>query len=136
MIDPVKFEFNGETYQVLPHTGFEAMDLDRKVADVFARLASRVDVAPDSPEYAQRYFVAQGETFASYSREEYRDLVEDTFRRVTVATPGKKNVSLATAEAVADHFASRFADLYNVMFEVWRANRFSPFAAPAPAAGA
>lgn len=127
MTQPENFELDGESYQLLPHTGFAALDLDRKVTALFGRLAVATTAEPGSDEYSREFFSALGRTLEGYTQREYRDLIESTLSRVTVTTPGKKNVSLATADAVAEHFAGRYAGLYNVLFKVWELNRFSPF---------
>ena len=36
---PINFKVGDEEYQLLPHTGFEAIDLDRKVLGVIGRMA-------------------------------------------------------------------------------------------------
>lgn len=129
MIEPLNFAMGGEDYQLLPHTGFQALDLDRKVSALFGRLAARVSVEadPGSPAFSAAFFAALGEALEAYTPSEYRWLVETTLSRVTVTTPGKKNFSLSTADAAAEHFAGRYAELYNVLFKVWELDRLSPF---------
>ena len=129
MIEPLNFAMGGEDYQLLPHTGFQALDLDRKVSALFGRLAARVSVEanPGSPAFSAAFFAALGEALEAYTPSEYRWLVETTLSRVTVTTPGKKNFSLSTADGAAEHFAGRYAELYNVLFKVWELDRLSPF---------
>ena len=128
MLEPLNFELGGESYQLLPHTGFAALDLDRKVTALMGRIVG--NAGADSDDFPNRIFVALGSALSEYSPSEYRDIVESTLSRVTVTTTGKKNVSLSTSDAVAEHFAGRYADLYNLLFKVWELNRFSPFAQP------
>lgn len=131
MLGPLNFEMGGESYQLLPHTGFQALDLDRKVSALFGRLAARVSVEaePGTPAFSASFFAALGEALEAYTPSEYRWLVETTLSRVTVTTPGKKNFALSTADAAAEHFAGRYAELYNVLFRVWELDRLSPFGA-------
>lgn len=126
-MQPINFKIGDDEYQLLPHTGFTAIDLDRKVLSLFGKMYGSAEAINE-----QNAFVALAEAFESFSSSEYRWLVETTLQRVTVVTSGKKNFSLGTAEAVAGHFAGQMQNLYAVLFEVWKQEKLSPFAtAPA-----
>lgn len=121
---PVNFNVGEEEYQLLPHTGFEAMDLDRKVLGLVGKMALNGDLLEDDI-YAM---AALSTTLSDLGSSDYRWLVETTFRNVTVVTPGKKNVSLSDIDAVAEHFAGHMNDMYTALVGVWKAERLSPFA--------
>ena len=44
---PINFKVGDEEYQLLPHTGFEAIDLDRKVLGVIGRMAMNGAIMDD-----------------------------------------------------------------------------------------
>ena len=108
---PVNFKVGEEEYQLLPHTGFEAMDLDRKVLGLVGKMARNGDLLEDDI-YAM---AALSTTLSDLGSSDYRWLVETTFRNVTVVTPGKKNVSLSDIDAVAEHFAGHMNDMYTAL---------------------
>lgn len=123
-MNPVNFEINGESYQLLPHTGFEAIDLDRKVLGVIGRMARNGGMLDDD----MGAFAALSDTLSEMPSSDYHWLVQTTLKTVTVTTAGKKNVTLSDADAIAGHFAGRMNDLYTVMLRVWKEEKLSPFA--------
>lgn len=129
-MDPINFKVGDEEYQLLPHTGFVALNLDRKVLGLFSRMYS--GAAVDS----ENAFFALSDALESFSDSEYRWLVETTLSRVTVVTPGKKSFSLNNEKIIAEHFAGQMQNLYAVLFEVWKGEKLSPFAtAPSDPSG-
>lgn len=124
-MNPVNFEINGERYQLLPHTGFEAIDLDRKVLGVIGRMARNGGMLDDD----MGAFAALSDTLSEMPSSDYHWLVQTTLKTVTVTTAGKKNVTLSDADTIAGHFAGRMNDLYTVMLRVWKEEKLSPFAA-------
>lgn len=121
---PMNFKVGEEEYQLIPHTGFVAMDLDRKVLGIVGRMAfSGIDIDEDVGAFA----LLSG-AFSDMPTNEYKWLVENTLSGVTVVTEGKKNFSLASIDVISDHFAGRFDQLYAVMLKVWKLEKFSPFA--------
>lgn len=123
-MSPVNFKVGEEEYQLLPHTGFDAMDLDRKVLGIVGRMAySGVDITEDAGAFALLSGV-----FSEMPTADYKWLVETTLGNVTVVTPGKKSFSLSSVDVIADHFAGRFNQLYAVMLKVWKSEKLSPFA--------
>ena len=85
MLEPLNFELGGESYQLLPHTGFAALDLDRNVTALMGRIVG--NAGADSADFPNRIFVALGSALSEYSPSEYRDIVESTLSRMTVTTP-------------------------------------------------
>ena len=81
MLEPLNFELGGESYQLLPHTGFAALDLDRKVTALMGRIVG--NAGADSADFPNRIFVALGSALSEYSPSEYRDIVESTLSRVS-----------------------------------------------------
>lgn len=122
MLQPMDFEINGEKYQALPHTGFEALNLDRKVNALFTS-AFKAGAGTDGEFYA-----AISGTLAGYSDSDYMWLVETTFNRCTVVTNGKPHVRLADMDAVAEQFRGKGPELYAAMLRIWKGERLSPFA--------
>lgn len=127
---PIDFEVCGESYQLLPHTGFASFDLARKVQHFCTNLYSSPRLAgldSKSDEYALEFLNAFSDEIFELSSSEYRSLVENTLCRVTVTTEGKKNVALGNFEAISAHFGNRYTDMYTVMFKVWILSKFPPF---------
>lgn len=122
-MQPLNFTIGEDDYQLIPHTGFTAVNLDRKVLGLFGAMCS----APESLSEATA-FVALASALDSLSPSDYRWLVETTLSRVTVVTEGKRHISLGDMDAVSEHFSGHMQDLYSVLFEVWRQERLSPFA--------
>ena len=121
---PINFKVGDDEYQLIPHTGFEAINLDRKVLGLIGRMArSGSDMSDDMGAFA-----VLADTLAELGDTEYNWIVRTTFKNVTVVTEGKKNRSLADLDVVADHFAGKFNDLYAVLIQVWKEERLSPFA--------
>lgn len=121
---PINFKVGEDEYQLLPHTGFEAMDLDRKVLGVIGRMAQTGFILDDEGDA----FVAMSGVFSDMGREDFRWLVETTLKNVTVVTQGKKNVTLSDMDAVTAHFEGRFNEIYVLLVKVWKVEKLSPFA--------
>lgn len=129
---PINFKIGEDDYQLLPHTGFEAMDLDRKVLGVVGQMA-RTGMFLDDEADA---FAAMSGVFADMGRDDFRWIVETTLKNVTVVTPGKKNVTLSDFDIVTNHFEGRFNEIYELLVKAWKEERLSPFAkAPKEADG-
>ena len=129
---PINFKIGEDEYQLLPHTGFEAMDLDRKVLGVVGQMA-RTGMFLDDEADA---FAAMSGVFADMGRDDFRWIVETTMKNVTVVTPGKKNFTLSDFDIVTNHFEGRFNEIYVLLVKVWKEERLSPFAkAPKEADG-
>ena len=129
---PINFKIGEDDYQLLPHTGFEAMDLDRKVLGVVGQMA-RTGMFLDDEADA---FAAMSGVFADMGRDDFRWIVETTLKNVTVVTLGKKNVTLSDFDIVTNHFEGRFNEIYVLLVKVWKEERLSPFAkAPKEADG-
>lgn len=121
---PINFKIGEDEYQLLPHTGFEAIDLDRKVLGVIGRMAQTGFILDDEGDA----FVAMSGVFSDMGREDFRWLVETTLKNVTVVTQGKKNVTLSDMDAVTAHFEGRFNEIYVLLVKVWKEEKLSPFA--------
>lgn len=129
---PINFKIGEDDYQLLPHTGFEAMDLDRKVLGVVGQMA-RTGMFLDDEADA---FAAMSGVFSDMGRDDFRWIVETTLKNVTVVTPGKKNFTLSDFDIVTNHFEGRFNEIYVLLVKVWKEERLSPFAkAPKEADG-
>lgn len=130
---PINFEIDGEQYQLLPHTGFEAMDLYRKVNGT---VGDMVNALPKGGADGASGFAAIASAFSGCNREEFKWLVETTLKNVTVVTPGKKNITLSDCDTVASHFEGRLGKMYDLLFEVWDKEKMLPFElAPADPSG-
>lgn len=128
---PINFKVGEEEYQLLPHTGFEAINLDRKVLGLIGRMArSGSEMSDDMGAFA-----VLADTLAELGDSEYKWIVGTTLSHVTVITAGKKNVALSDMDKVAEHFSGKFNDLYAVLIQVWKEEKLSPFAV-APTTGA
>lgn len=129
---PINFKIGEDEYQLLPHTGFEAMDLDRKVLGVVGRMAQTGMFFDDEADA----FTAMSGVLSDMGREDFRWLVETTLKNVTVVTQGKKNVTLSDFDVITAHFEGRFNEIYALLVRVWNEERLSPFAkAPKEADG-
>lgn len=121
---PVNFKVGEDEYQLLPHTGFEAINLDRKVLGLIGRMARSGSALSDD----MTAFAVLADTLAELGDSEYKWIVGTTLKNVTVVTSGKKNVSLSDMDNVAEHFSGKFNDLYAVLIQVWKEEKLSPFA--------
>lgn len=121
---PVNFKVGEDEYQLLPHTGFEAINLDRKVLGLIGRMARSGSALSDD----MNAFAVLADTLAELGDSEYKWIVGTTLKNVTVVTSGKKNVSLSDMDKVAEHFSGKFNDLYAVLIQVWKEEKLSPFA--------
>lgn len=121
---PVNFKVGEDEYQLLPHTGFEAINLDRKVLGLIGRMARSGSALSDD----MTAFAVLADTLAELGDSEYKWIVGTTLKNVTVVTAGKKNVSLSDMDKVAEHFSGKFNDLYAVLIQVWKEEKLSPFA--------
>ncbi len=129
---PINFKVGREEYQLLPHTGFTAINLDRKVLGLIGRMALSGDALDGEIEA----FAALSGALSDLPDSEYRWIVENSLNRLTVVTEGKKNISLGNMDVIAEHFAGRMNEMYEVMVRVWKEEKLSPFAAsPAAANG-
>lgn len=122
---PINFKVGEEEYQLLPHTGFTAIDLDRKVLGLIGRIALSGSEIQDEGLGA---FAALSGALSEMSASEYRWIVENTLNRLTVVTSGKKSYSLGDMDSIAAHFSGRMGELYEVMVKVWKEEKLSPFA--------
>lgn len=121
---PINFKVGEDEYQLLPHTGFEAINLDRKVLGLIGRMARSGSALSDD----MTAFAVLADTLAELGDSEYKWIVGTTLKNVTVVTAGKKNVSLSDMDKVAEHFSGKFNDLYAVLIQVWKEEKLSPFA--------
>lgn len=124
-MNPVNFSLSGEDYQLLPHTGFQAVNLYRKVNGAVGHIVAAY--APADGDAGRAGFAAMASAFEGYSEDEFRWLVETTLSHVSVVTPGRKQFSLSDMEKVGEHFAGRWADMYGLLFEVWSREKMLPF---------
>lgn len=123
-MNPVNFDINGESYQLLPHTGFEAINLYRKVNGAVGNMVVEL---PKGKTDGAASFAAIAAAFDGYDEADFKWLVETTLKNVTVTTPGKKQESLSDMDRIADHFAGKLGDMYDLLFEVWNAEKMLPF---------
>lgn len=121
---PINFKVGDEEYQLLPHTGFEAINLDRKVLGLIGRMArSGAEMSDDMGAFA-----VLADTLSELGDSEYRWIVGTTLKNVTVVTTGKKNTTLKDMDVISEHFSGKFNDLYAVLIQVWKEEKLSPFA--------
>lgn len=132
-LQPVQFEIGGRKYSTIPLTGFDVLDLNRIVDDMWSRMVenvrSRGIAADDKTAVMSAMTDALSSELAHMSKEEYRNLVEMTLSSTTLIGGAKeKDTRLSNADIVGDAFAGHLVDLPNVLVEVWSANKLSPFA--------
>ncbi|MBP5446590.1 MAG: hypothetical protein J6X95_00585 [Treponema sp.] len=125
-MQPVNFKLGADDYQLLPHTGFEAVNLYRKVNGAVGNIISAAPL-PKEGEQGKTGFSAFAAAFNSYDDEEFKTLVETTLKNVTVVTAGKKNFTLSDMDGISRHFEQRLGEMYDLMFEVWNIEKMLPF---------
>lgn len=121
---PINFNLYSESYQLLPHTGFEAVLLHSKVNGV---VGDMVNLIPKGSDAGSASFSAIAGAFAGCDKEDFKWLVETTLKNVTVTTEGKKNESLSDMDKISAHFAFRLNKMYDLLFEVWDREKMLPF---------
>lgn len=132
MIVPQNFDLNGESYQLVAHTGFTALNLQAKVSALYTALFRENKDLDDVG-----LFQALTEKMGSLPEADLKWILETTLNQTTVTTAGKKNVTLKDSDAIAAHFEGRsFADLYGLLFKVWELEKLGPFGLMEPAAQA
>lgn len=122
-IAPLNFEISGVKYQALPHTGFLALDLQRKVSAFYTSVFRSAEKMDD-----QTLFEDMTIKFGQLPAEEFKWLMEKTLEQTSVIEEGKKNFTLSNADAIAEHFSGRpFVEMYQVIFRVWELEKLGPF---------
>ena len=132
-LQPVQFEIGGRKYSTIPLTGFDVLDLERKVADMWLRMQKTVKAqdidGDDKVSVSNAMNEALAKEMASMSRDEYRNFLELSLSSTTLmGGENERDVRLSDADAVGNAFAGHLLDLPNVIVEVWAANKLSPFA--------
>ena len=123
MMEPINFKVASDEYQLLPHTGFDAIDLDRKVLGLIGKMARQgLDINDDVEAFA-----LLANTLSELSTPDFKWLLETTLSAVTVVTKGQKFVTLDSFDAIAAHFEQKRSQMYAVMLQVWKLEKLSPF---------
>ena len=122
-MEAINFKVASDEYQLLPHTGFDAIDLDRKVLGLIGKMARQgLDINDDVEAFA-----LLANTLSELSTPDFKWLLETTLSAVTVVTKGQKFVTLDSFDAIAAHFAQKRSQMYAVMLQVWKLEKLSPF---------
>lgn len=121
---PINFKVGDEEYQLLPHTGFEAVKLHSKVNGA---VGDMVNLVQGASSIGAASFSAIAGAFAGLDDKELEFLVATTLKNVTVTTAGKKNESLSDFDKITKHFEGRLGMMYDLLFEVWDREKFLPF---------
>ena len=132
-LQPVQFEVGGRKYFTIPLTGFDALDLDRIVADKWSGMHSAVAALGIDKEDKVAIGTAMAreltKALAGMSREEYRNLLELSLGSTTlIGGATEKDVRLANADVIGEAFVGHLVDIPEVLLAVWSANKLSPFA--------
>ena len=128
MVQPKTFEVSGRKYQVIPHTGFGALQLDRKVSGIAMQSFGVLGAIRKEKGLTAIIPMIGGiaRSLQDLSNAEYEEIVSLTFERTVELVDGAKDIPL-TGETVGDRFQGRFIDFYTCMYKVWEANELSPF---------
>lgn len=122
-MEAINFKDASDEYQLLPHTGFDAIDLDRKVLGLIGKMARQgLDINDDVEAFA-----LLANTLSELSTPDFKWLLETTLSAVTVVTKGQKFVTLDSFDAIAAHFEQKRSQMYAVMLQVWKLEKLSPF---------
>ena len=122
-MEPINFKVASDEYQLLPHTGFDAIDLDRKVLGLIGKMARQgLDINDDVEAFA-----LLANTLSELSTPDFKWLLETTLSAVTVVTKGQKFVTLDSFDTIAAHFEQKRSQMYAVMLQVWKLEKLSPF---------
>ena len=102
-MEAINFKVASDEYQLLPHTGFDAIDLDRKVLGLIGKMARQgLDINDDVEAFA-----LLANTLSELSTPDFKWLLETTLSAVTVVTKGQKFVTLDSFDAIAAHFEQK-----------------------------
>lgn len=127
MLQQENLEYGNDTYQLTPHTGFQALDLARRAGAFMSRLTAKGLIGETTILLDLKFFEGFSEELGRIDSEEYRWLLETTFSKLVVTTPGKKMVKLDTSEKIAEHFAGKIIPMHTVMIMVWVKEKIPPF---------
>lgn len=132
-LQPVQFEVGGRKYSTIQLTGFDALDLDRIVADKWSGMYAAVSALGIDKEDKVAIGTAMAreltKALAGMSREEYRNLLELSLGSTTlIGAATEKDVRLANADVIGEAFVGHLVDIPEVLLAVWSANKLSPFA--------
>ena len=94
-MEAINFKVASDEYQLLPHTGFDAIDLDRKVLGLIGKMARQgLDINDDVEAFA-----LLANTLSELSTPDFKWLLETTLSAVTVVTKAitgyKSGITLA-----------------------------------------
>ena len=107
-MEAIHFSVASDEYQLLPHTGFDAIDLDRKVLGLIGKMARQgLDINDDVEAFA-----LLANTLSELSTPDFKWLLETTLSAVTVVTKGQKFVTLDSFDAIAAHFEQKRSQMY------------------------
>ena len=123
-MNPINFTLDGESYQLIPHTGFEAVRLHSKVNGMVGEM---VNLIPNGSDIGAASFSAIAGAFANTDEDDFKWLIETTLKNVTVTTAGKKNESLSDMDKIAKHFEFKLGKMYDLLFDVWDREKMLPF---------
>lgn len=131
-LEPVRFTVNGFEYSCIPHTGKQALNLNRIVTGLWTKLMGNVSAKfgshEEQTERLQKFSEAFSALFLEMDEDKYISLVEKTFANtVYIGKDKEPNIPLRDADVVGDHFADHKSDTELVMLEIWSANKFAPF---------
>lgn len=132
-LQPVQFEVGGRKYSTIALTGFDALDLDRIVADKWSGMHAAVAALGIDKEDKVAIGTAMAreltKALAGMSSEEYRKLIELSLGSTTlIGAATEKDVRLANADVIGEAFVGHLVDIPEVLLAVWSANKLSPFA--------
>lgn len=122
-METINFTVGKNDYQLICHTGFDALNLDRKVLGLIGRMAQMgIDISNEIDAFA-----TLASTISELSEKDFRWLVETTLSRVTVVNKGQKHHRLDSCDAIAEQFAANRSELYTILLKVWKLEKLSPF---------
>jgi hypothetical protein len=127
MIEEKKVTVGGKVFLLRPLSPFKAVILDKKVMELLLPLFNGFnDLKLDANINVKEMVLGLTTSFSKMKEAETIKFISDMFYGIAYFPQGQKEVELTT-ETIDQVFAGDFGDIYMLMYEVMKHNKFTPF---------
>jgi len=118
VIDEMKFQLN-------PLKGFKALKLDKKIVSILMPMIKGIDSLDSDIDFGKA-ISGLAEALESMKDDDYEKFILDLLS-TTIYTPAGKVPEVLGQTAIDNYFQGCATTLYQLMFEVMKYNKFTPF---------